>query len=50
MNYLKKMVNNMDKEIENLNKGGYIGDIDLASDYVPELTEEDLKQTKVEKE
>lgn len=40
----------MSNAIENLNKGGYIGDVDLAPDYVPELSEEDLKETKVEKE
>ena len=44
------MSNDIDKMIENLNKGCYVGDVDLASDYVPELSEEDLKQTTIEKE
>lgn len=44
------MSNDIDKMIENLNKGCYVGDIDLEPDYVPELSEEDLKQTTVEKE
>lgn len=39
------MSNNIDKMIENLNKGCYVGDVD----YVPELSE-DLKQTTIEKE
>lgn len=50
MNYQRKMLNNMNDEIENLNKGGYIGDVDLAPLYAPELTDEDLKETTVEKE
>lgn len=44
------MSNEIDKMIENLNKGCYVGDVDLDPDYVPELTDEDLKQTTIEKE
>lgn len=33
-----------------MDKSECIGDVDLAPDYEPELSEEDLKQTTVEKE
>lgn len=35
----------VDEIIENLNKGCYVGDVDLAPDYDPELEDVDLQET-----